>query len=243
MNKSSINIGTSGWYYSHWIDIFYPKNITKKDMLSYYSNFFSTVEVNNTFYRLPDENTLRNWTLMVPEDFIFSVKASLYITHRKKLTNTSALLLLFLSGIKSLKHYQGPILFQLPPYWKCNLERLKAFLETLPTDNQYVFEFRESSWWNESVYDLLKYYGIAFCIFHLAGVFSPEIITADFTYLRLHGPSDPYQGLYSEDFLQKWAGKIKKWNKEEKTVYCYFDNDQAGFAVKNALRLKQILSV
>lgn len=243
MKKSLIALGTSGWHYEHWIDNFYPKNIAKRDLLSYYSKFFSSVEINNSFYRFPNERIFRKWIDMVSKDFIFSIKANRYITHMKKLKDTLPSLQYFFEAIKPLKRNQGPILFQLPPYWRCNIERLESFLGTLPLDKQYVFEFRESSWWNEAVYDLLKLYGIAFCIFHIAGVLSPEIITTNFVYLRFHGPDDAYQGLYSEDFLQRWAKKIMKWSKEGKKVYCYFDNDQAGFAVKNALRLKKILLI
>ncbi len=115
-------------------------------------------------------------------------------------------------------------------------------MEELPADKKYVFEFREPSWWNDSVSNLLKDHKMAFCIFNLSGVLSPEIETADFIYLRLHGSDKSYQGCYGEDELQRWADKIKKCTQKQKDVYCYFNNDQEGFAVKNALRLKQILT-
>jgi uncharacterized protein YecE (DUF72 family) len=237
-----VHIGTSGWHYKHWIGPFYPENLPKKDMLKYYIKHFSTTEINNSFYKLPEQTTFQNWTEQVPENFIFSVKASRYITHMKKLNNVSEALSRFMQGIKPLENNLGPILFQLPPHWKCNIERLKFFLELLPSGKQYTFEFRNLRWWNDTVYDLLKDSNAAFCIFDLAGVLSPIISTADFIYIRLHGPNDAYQGLYSEEALQKWADKIAKWIQQQKTVYCYFDNDQEGFAVKNALRLKQILN-
>jgi uncharacterized protein YecE (DUF72 family) len=241
MDLPKLYIGTSGWHYAHWIGPFYPKNLEKKDMLNHYLQFFSTTEINNTFYKLPDQSSFQNWAEQVPENFTFSVKASRYITHMKKLKNADDALNNFLNGIKPLKNKLGAILFQLPPHWKCNIERLKSFLELLPPEKQYVFEFRNSSWWNDTVYDLLKTSKAAFCIFDLAGVLSPTISTTDFIYIRLHGPDDAYQGLYSEETLQEWADKIAKWIQQQKTVYCYFDNDQEGFAIKNALRLKQIL--
>ena len=241
MDLTKIYIGTSGWHYGHWLGPFYPKNLEKKEMLNYYLQFFSTTEINNSFYKLPAQNTFQNWAETVPKEFTFSVKANRYITHMKKLKNADDALHNFLDGIKPLKNKLGAILFQLPPNWKCNIERLKAFLELLPSEKQYAFEFRNSNWWNEAVYDLLKDHGAAFCIFELAGVLSPIISTADFIYIRLHGPNDAYQGLYSEEALQEWADRIAKWTQQQKIVYCYFDNDQEGFAVRNALRLKQIL--
>lgn len=241
MSQHKINIGTSGWHYVHWIGPFYPEELSKKDMLKYYVQFFSTAEINNSFYKLPAQNTFQNWAETVPEEFTFSVKANRYITHMKKLKNADDALNNFFDGIKPLKSKLGVILFQLPPHWKCNIERLKSFLELLPSGKQYTFEFRNSSWWNDTVYDLLKANNAAFCIFDLAGVFSPIISTTDFIYIRLHGPNDAYQGLYSEEALQEWAERIEGWINKGKEVFCYFDNDQAGFAVKNALRLKQIL--
>lgn len=242
MHLPKISIGTSGWHYKHWIGPFYPKKLPTKDMLKYYSKFFSTTEINNSFYKLPDQTVFQNWVEQVPENFTFSVKASRYITHMKKLKDTSEALSLFMNGIKPLKRNQGPILFQLPPHWKCNIERLKSFLELLPSGKHYTFEFRNSSWWNDTVYDLLKGSNAAFCIFELAGVMSPIISTADFVYIRLHGPNDAYRGFYSEEALSKWAEKIKQWENKGKTIYIYFDNDESAFAVKNALRLKKILT-
>jgi len=245
MNKNKTRnayIGTSGWHYKHWIGPFYPAELPKKDLLKYYVQFFSTTEINNSFYKLPSQNTFQNWAEQVPENFTFSVKANRYITHMKKLKNSKEALNRFMEGIKPIGNHIGPILFQLPPRWRCNPQRLSLFLEGLPPENQYVFEFRDSSWWNEAVYDLLKDYGAAFCIFELAGLLSPMISTTDFIYIRLHGPNDAYQSLYSEEVLQEWADKIAKWIQQQKTVYCYFDNDQEGFAIKNALRLKKIIA-
>ncbi len=239
--QKSINIGTSGWHYQHWIGPFYPEDLEKSKMLDYYIQYFSTVEINNSFYRLPEEKTFKNWVDKISGGFIFSVKASRYITHMKKLKNTLEALNRFMSGIKPLENHLGPILFQLPPRWKCNIERLESFLEILPSERRYVFEFRDPSWWNDTVYVLLKSRQAAFCIFDLGGVLSPVIATTDFIYIRLHGPDDAYQGSYSEKALREWAGKIKQWNQQQKTIFCYFDNDQAGFAAKNAFRLKQIL--
>jgi len=242
MDLPKLYIGTSGWHYTHWIGPFYPEDLEKKEMLDYYIQYFSTAEINHSFYRLPDGKTFQKWADHVPTDFIFSVKTSRYITHMKKLRNASEALNRFMKGIKPLSTHLGPVLFQLPPRWKCNTERLESFLEILPPERQYVFEFRDPSWWNDSVYDLLKLNRTAFCIFDLAGVLSPVISTTDFIYIRLHGPNDAYHGSYSEESLKNWAEKIEQWYKQQKAVYCYFDNDQAGFAIKNALRLKKMLN-
>jgi len=238
----NLYIGTSGWHYKHWIGSFYPEELPKKNMLKYYVQFFSSVEINNSFYKLPDQTTFQNWSEQAPVNFIFSVKASRYITHMKKLKNVSSSLNLFLEAIKPLKNHLGPILFQLPPKWKCNIERLNSFLKILPSEKKYAFEFRDSSWWNDDVYRLLANRKTAFCIFELAAILSPIILTADYVYIRLHGPDNAYQGLYSEKTLIKWAEKIKSWNNKGKEVFCYFDNDQSGFAVKNALQLKKIIT-
>lgn len=241
MNSAKVNIGTSGWYYQEWVGPFYPKEIKMGDLLNYYTRFFSTVEINLSFYRLPDRETFCHWANEVPEGFIFSVKANRYITHLKKLKDSFDPLNRFLEVVFFLKDHLGPILFQLPPRWKCNPERLEAFLQILPAGNHYVFEFRDPSWWNEAVYHLLKIYRVSFCIFDLSTVLSPIVSTSELIYIRLHGPNHAYCGQYSQETLMKWAKKIKEWSDQNKTIYCYFDNDQSGFAIKNALGLKEIL--
>lgn len=143
--------------------------------------------------------------------------------------------------VKLLGSKLGPILFQLPPFMKSNKELLKAFLEELPEDFRHVFEFRNADWYNQEVFDLLKKHNCAFCIYELAGHFSPLEITADFVYLRLHGPDDKYQGSYSDEILKEWAQQCILWS-ASKDVYIYFDNDQNGYAAFNALKLKEIIA-
>lgn len=242
MNISKIYIGTSGWSYQDWVGPFYPEDLQNKDFLSYYNHYFSTVEINCSFYYLPNEKTILHWAEKVPEGFIFSVKANRYLTHMKKLKNSLEALDRFMNAVLSLAVHLGPILFQLPPRWKSNPQRLESFLKNLPTGNRYVFEFRDPSWWNETVYHLLKINRISFCIFDLERVLSPIVLTTDFVYIRLHGPNDAYRGLYSDEALQNWAKKIEEWRNQNKTIYCYFDNDQLGFSVRNALKLKKILN-
>ncbi len=244
MSKSdSCHIGTSGWNYKHWMGPFYPKDTPQKKLLDHYRKHFKTVEVNNSFYQLPAKNTLIQWRKAVGENFVFSVKASRYITHMKKLKNPQKSLSKFLSVIRNLEGRLGPILFQLPPKWRINKERLEAFLAALPTRHSYTFEFRDKSWFDEDVYELLSRYNSAFCIYDLEGSQSPEVITSDFVYIRLHGPSrNAYEGSYCRKKLKTWAGKFDKWSKNSKEIYCYFDNDQNGYAPKNAYTLQNIVN-
>jgi uncharacterized protein YecE (DUF72 family) len=229
-----IYIGTSGWHYKHWKGSFYPKNIKEADQLSYYLQFFSSVEINNSFYRLPNPKTFAEWRKSVPGDFIFAVKGSRFITHMKKLNIEKQSIQKFFTSVKKLKEKAGPILFQLPPKWNVNAERLAFFLKQLPSDYRYAFEFRNPSWYTNEVYDLLKKHRCAFCVYELAGHISPIKITAAFVYLRLHGPGNKYQGDYPDDTLSNWAGKCRNWQQEGRDVYVYFDNDQAGYAAFNA---------
>jgi len=237
-----IHIGTSGWHYDHWKGPFYPEEVQNNKMLELYSQHFSTVEINNTFYQIPEEKTLSQWTENVPVGFIFSVKASRYITHMKKLKDPSAPVSKFLDSIKILGEHTGPVLFQLPSNWNINSKRLKSFLSALPQGYKYAFEFRDESWFDIEICHILEDHNVSFCIYELAGNISPFIITADFVYVRLHGPDGPYQGSYSNDSLEEWAENILQWLNEGKEVYLYFDNDEKGYAAINALELQEIVN-
>ena len=237
-----IRIGTSGWHYQHWQGRFYPLELAKSDWLAYYSQSFDTVEINNSFYHLPSVQTFQKWRETTPPDFLFAVKANRFITHRKKLNDAGQATIEFLEHVKPLGEKCGPILFQLPPNWRVNLSRLEEFLKILPEAFRYTFEFRDPSWFIQPVYELLREHNVAFCIYHLAGVVSPKEVTANFVYLRLHGPGGKYQGSYNDETLDAWRRDFSEWADNGKDIYCYFDNDQAAFAVKNALTLKAMLS-
>jgi len=232
-----IHIGTSGWHYSHWKGPYYPKDLSTKDFLAHYAKEFSTVEINNTFYRLPEVATLQNWQALVPKNFLFSVKASRYITHVKKLKDPKASLRKFFTRIQHIKEQVGVILFQLPPKWSLNLPRLEEFLKALPKGYRFAFEFRDPSWLCDEVYALLKKGKHALCLYEFAGEKTPLIVTAKFVYVRLHGPKRAYQGSYSPKALDKWAKQFLEWAKKGIHVFCYFDNDEKGYAPKNALKL------
>jgi len=241
VKKRALHIGTSGWHYKHWKGRFYPADIKESDQLDYFIQHFKTVEINNSFYRLPAAEVFTGWRKATPDDFIFAVKASRYITHMKKLKPDKESLTLFFSHATKLKEKLGPVLFQLPPSWKVNAPRLDEFLASLPEGYQYCFEFRNHTWYTDEVYDILKKYNSAFCIYELEHHTSPIIITADFVYLRLHGPGNKYQGSYSDDVLKQWAKKCNEWLKHKKQVYVYFDNDQEAYAVFNAKRLMELV--
>jgi len=242
MSKNqTIHIGTSGWHYQHWRGLFYPQDILNSKLLEFYAHHFDTAEINNTFYQLPSEKTLAHWRDTVPDDFIFPLKASQYITHRKKLKDGDITLPKFLDRSKILGAKLGPILFQLPPHWSANPERLRNFLQHLPDDNKYAFEFRDPSWFIKEVTELLEDKRASFCMYHLAGQESPHTLTSDMVYIRLHGPGDAYQGSYDDDTLNRWAGEIKEWANNGREIYCYFDNDEAGYAVHDAMRLKAMI--
>jgi uncharacterized protein YecE (DUF72 family) len=239
--SSLIQIGTSGSHYKHWKGPFYPKNMKPQDFLSYYAKRFGTSEINNSFYKLPEDKILISWRDIVPTEFCFAVKAGRFITHMKKLKDPEESTDRFLNRIELLKDKLGPVLFQLPPKWKCNLERLEAFLGTLPPNRQYSIEFRDLSWLIDEVYELLQRYNIALCIYDMDQWVSPKVITADFIYVRLHGPEAKYEGAYDVHTLSGWARAFSSWAAQGKQVYCYFDNDEQGFAALDALRLKEML--
>ncbi len=236
-----VHIGTSGWHYKHWKGPFYPSDLPASKMLAWYVERFDTVEINNSFYRLPQESALRSWCSQTPPNFCFTVKASRYITHNRKLEDPEDTVEKFMAVVDKLERRLGPILFQLPPSWKLNAERLETFLYGLPRGHRYAFEFRNETWNVPEVYAILRRHNAAFCIYELAGFQSPIETTADFAYVRLHGPGSKYQGDYSAQTLQLWTNRIAKWRKTLKHVFVYFDNDQSGFAAKNALELKAMI--
>ncbi|MEJ2672427.1 MAG: DUF72 domain-containing protein [Deltaproteobacteria bacterium] len=242
IKTGSIHIGTSGWHYGHWQGPFYPDAVGPEGFLKFYAQRFQTVEINNSFYQLPSERALATWRDTVPPGFIFAVKGSRFITHMKKLKDPERSLAPFLERVKILKDKLGPILFQLPPRWHFNLARLEEFLRALPGAWRYTLEMRDKSWINDKAMELLAQHKVAFCIYELDGYLSPQETTTDFVYIRLHGPGGAYQGRYDTQTLADWAGAISAWSRQGREVFCYFDNDEAGFAAQNALELQEMLN-
>jgi len=236
-----LHIGTSGWSYEHWKELFYPERISGDQMLGFYAKHFKTVEINTTFYRLPSKQTLKNWYQTVPDHFIFSVKASQYITHRKKLIDPKETTHNFFDRVQILDDKLGPILFQLPPRWHKNKNRLADFIRVLPTDYHYVFEFRDSTWFSDDITELLYKKNVTFCIYDLEGKQTPFHITNDLVYVRLHGPGAKYQGSYSKDLLETWTNRFRSWLDERHEIYCYFNNDYETYAPRNASLLLKLM--
>ena len=213
-------------------------------MFRFYSLHFDTVELNNTFYRLPKLETFESWRDNSPDSFLYAVKASRFITHMKKLKDPESSTAKFFDGAERLGEKLGPILFQLPPHWRVDIERLQDFLAALPREHRYVIESRDESWLVQQVYDVLRKFNVAFCIHDLANIQTPLEVTADFTYIRFHGPgAAKYHGSYSAWALKEWAERIGQWRNSNVDSYVYFNNDIGGQAITNAQTLKQLLGV
>ncbi|PYV56245.1 MAG: DUF72 domain-containing protein [Acidobacteria bacterium] len=235
-------IGTSGWHYRHWREVFYPEKMSSAKMLAHYAQEFDTVEINNTFYRLPEKQTFADWAATAPSGFRFAVKASRFITHIKRLRDPEEPIDRLFSRAIALGRHFGPVLFQLPPNWKLDEGRLREFLEKSPRDHQCAFEFRDLSWFSRRTYELLREHNAALCVHDLRGQSWPIEVTANFIYLRLHGPTGAYHGKYPRDTLARWAEWIAERAQRARDIYVYFNNDQGGHAITNARELRTMLA-
>jgi uncharacterized protein YecE (DUF72 family) len=239
-------IGTSGYNYPHWWNgVFYPSHLPQKKWLEYYAEYFDTVELNVSFYRLPKKEVFEGWYKRTPKRFLFAVKGSRFITHIKRLKDCRDPLSLLFDHASSLKEKLGVVLWQLPPRFKFQKERLEAFcvlLSTLPHSklHRHAFEFRDESWFCNEAFRILEEFRFALCIAHGSGLPLIERLTSNFIYLRLHGGEVLYGSNYSDKELQQWKGKVQDWRKRKKNVFVYFNNDAYGFAIKNALALKKL---
>jgi uncharacterized protein YecE (DUF72 family) len=238
-----ILIGTSGWSYGSWKGPFFPAKLLARHQLAYYASQFETAELNGVFYRTPTEDAVRGWHDQTGKDFVFAWKASKFITHWKRLGPTSPNSLELLESRLALLHGKvGPILFQLPPQFSANEQRLREFLPMLNPQRRYTFEFRHASWYAPRILRLLADNNIALCISDHHDAPSPWKRTADFVYIRGHGPGGRYKDHYSDTTLQDWAKRAKAWARRGHDVYVYFDNDQKSAAPADALKLKQMIA-
>jgi uncharacterized protein YecE (DUF72 family) len=232
-------IGTSGWHYKHWRTAFYPPKTATRDWLQHYARYFNTVELNNVFYRFPSEKAVEQWRDLAPQNFLFAVKASRFLTHRKKLLDPEQPIESLLDRMRHLGAKLGPILFQLPPRWRVNAHRLAAFAEWLPRKGpDFVFEFRDPSWYSDEVLRVLGQRQLNLCLHDWPGAKAPPAITGKIVYLRFHGPDKAYAGKYTTEQLRPWIERIREWRAQVERVFVYFNNDQEAFAVQNALELK-----
>jgi uncharacterized protein YecE (DUF72 family) len=237
------HVGTSGWHYDDWRVRFYPEKLAKAKWLEFYATQFNTVEINNSFYHLPSEAAFKNWYDSSPSNFIFAVKVNRFITHIKKLRNVEEAVEKFLTRVKILGEKLGPLLYQLPPNLHCDDQRLESFLSLLPPEMKHVFEFRHQSWFDEGVLKTLHKYNAGFCIFDMPSLNCPLAVTADFAYMRFHGSSGLYSSCYSEEELSDWAKRLSALAADCKAFYIYFNNDVEGFAVRNAVTIREYLKV
>jgi uncharacterized protein YecE (DUF72 family) len=236
-------VGCSGWHYEHWRGLYYPQELPKPKWLSFYARQFSTVELNNSFYHLPSEKAFTTWRESTPDNFVFAVKISRFITHIKRLKNLGSAVESFLSRADLLKEKLGPLLYQLPPSMKRNDELLHNFLPTLPRKYQHVIEFRHESWIDERVFDILRRHNVGLCVFDMPGFSCPLVATGDFAYVRFHGSEGLYSSSYSDEELARWAQRIARLGSNIRVSYIYFNNDAEAFAVKNAVALRDLLQL
>jgi uncharacterized protein YecE (DUF72 family) len=241
MTGQMIHIGCSGWNYRHWRGLFYPEGLPATRWYGHYAEIFDTVELNTSFYHLPKPETFDKWRLQAAPAFRYAVKAPRFITHMKKLGDCDEPLAEFLARARRLGPALGPILYQLPPRWKLNLERLEAFIADLPADLDHVFEFREPSWIAEEVLALLGARGIGFCVHDMAGSITPRWASGRLAYLRFHGGEGKYWGRYPDERLLGWADWIVEQAREGREVWCYFNNDIHGHAIDDALTLRAMV--
>jgi len=238
-----IRIGTSGWNYASWRETFYPPGLPARRWLEHYATVFDTVEINATFYRLAKSSAVANWVEQTPPGFVFAAKSSRFLTHMKRLTDMDRGLHRYYDSIAPLAESPklGPVLWQLPDNFKRDDDRLAFALEHLPP-GRHAFELRHPSWFAEAVYELLREYGAAFVIHDSKRREpTPEVLTADWTYLRFHHGRRGRRGNYSDTELREWAAKVRELTTQA-DVYAYFNNDWETFAPPNALRLRGLVS-
>ncbi len=239
---AGILIGTSGWSYASWRGVFFPRQLPASKHLEFYAGRFSTTELNGVFYRTPTVEAVKAWADRTPPDFVFAWKASKFITHWKRLSDKSQNSLdLLESRLRLLGDKSGPVLFQLPPQFRKNRERLASFIGLLRREHRYAFEFRHPSWYEDDILDLLRDSNIALCLSDHHDAPAPWIATARHVYIRGHGPTGRYQGRYPPAALRRWARTVRALGRTHHPIYVYFDNDQKSAAPLDAARLMSLL--
>jgi len=239
------HIGTSGWSYKDWVGIFYPKNAKSKDWLQYYAKIFNCTEINNSFYRLPQSQTVINWVNKVPGKFLFSPKMSRYLTHIKRLKEPEEPLERFFSIFEPMKNQMGPVLIQLPKTVHFNhetAEHLYFLLEKEYSSYNFAIEVRHDSWITDESISLMTKFGIAFVISHSGNHFPySEEVTSKTIYFRFHGPGSLYNTKYDDATMKKYAELFSIWLVAGHELWIYFNNDWFGYGIENALMLRKYL--
>jgi uncharacterized protein YecE (DUF72 family) len=237
----TVRIGCSGWIYKHWRGAFYPEKMAQRLWFAHYAETFQTVELNTSFYHLPKADTFTKWRDQAPPGFRYAVKAPRFITHMKKLKECAEPVNEFLTRARNLGEAIGPILYQLPPRWGCNLERLDEFIALLPRDLTHVFEFRETSWLTPELLAVLDARGVSFCAHDMAGSRTERWAAGPIAYVRFHGGEGKYWGRYADERLLAWTDWIVAQAKGGRDVWCYFNNDIYAHAIHDALTLKSMV--
>lgn len=232
-------IGTSGWNYDHWSGAFYADGLSRPEWFSFYAECFSTVEINYSFYRLPDEDVFDHWCAQAPEGFVYAIKANRYLTHQKRLKDCAEPLERFVGRCRRLGSHLGPVLYQLPPHWKPNIDRLATFLALLPADMTHVIEFRDNRWFIDAVRALMSAHNVGFCRHDHpdVGYDCPDWATGDVDYFRFHGSRQGPNGSYTEQELERHARILRRSVHDGRPVYAYFNNDAFACAPENAQSL------
>jgi uncharacterized protein YecE (DUF72 family) len=232
-------IGCSGWQYKHWKGVFYPAGGQTASWFEQYSQVFDTVEINNSFYRLPEPETFARWRDRAPADFIYAVKASRFLTHMKKLKDPEEPLDRLFSRLQELGPTLGPVLYQLPTGWKLDRNRLEHFLQVLPGGASHVIEFRDPSWYRDDVFSLLERHRVSLCLHDMHGSATGRVRVGRIVYVRLHGASGKYHGGYGPERLRRWADWLVA-QLAETPVFAYFNNDVGGHAPHDAIALREL---
>jgi uncharacterized protein YecE (DUF72 family) len=241
VSPPQVRIGCSGWQYKHWREIFYPKGLPQTRWFAFYAEHFDTVEINSSFYRLPKPDTFKKWRDQAPDGFYYAVKANRFITQAKKLLDCEEPLERMMSAMRHLGERLGPILYQLPPSFGINLERLESFLKILPKDVTNVFEFRNKSWYVPETYELLDRYGASLCLHDMTGSATERVAVGPVSYIRFHGGEGKYWGRYSDEGLLSWADWIVEVARRCGSSWCYFNNDMFGHALDDAQTLRSMV--
>jgi uncharacterized protein YecE (DUF72 family) len=237
-----IRIGCSGWNYRHWRERFYPGGLPVRSWFAFYAEHFDTVEINNSFYRLPSAETFDKWRDQAPPGFRYAVKANRFLTQAKKLKDCEEPLARMMAPVRRLGPTLGPILYQLPPRFRINLERLESFLKLVPKDVAIVFEFRDKSWLVPETLDLLDRYGASFCVHDMAGSATERRAVGPIAYVRFHGGAGKYWGRYPDATLLGWTDWIVDQARQGRPVWCYFNNDIDAHAIDDAQTLKAMVA-
>jgi uncharacterized protein YecE (DUF72 family) len=237
---AELRIGTSGWIYQHWRGIFYPEKLPQKSWFEHYRQHFDTVEVNFTFYRLPERPVFERWREQAPVDFKYAIKGSRVVTHVRRLREPAEGLARLAERLEGLGDRCGPVLWQLPPDFARDDERLAGFLEALPARWRHTLEFRHQSWYDPAVYRQLERFGVALCIPDSPKLPQALRLTADWTYVRFHGAGP--DGDYSPELLDLWAERVRGYLAGGVDVWAYFNNDWHGYALRNARDLRARLA-